>query len=246
MKNNLWKELLLIHGLSTTSGLLMGWNAKWLGINNYWSSFITIGTFFIVALFSIKFIEFYEKTKKYDVDLGKRELFFEGKINSINSAKLFFDLRHLNKINQEPIKLFIDSEGGEVNGLRVIANAIKNSKAPVIGIVIGIAYSGAEIFLQCCHKRLSYPHTRQMLHQIQQQYAFTIKNGGNAHTNIKNSFKTLLCIKKELLKDQKELNKIVMEKSGLTLEQLQEIEEKQLTAEEALKLNLIDEIVTEI
>ncbi|MEK7559946.1 MAG: ATP-dependent Clp protease proteolytic subunit, partial [Patescibacteria group bacterium] len=142
------------------------------------------------------------------------------------------------------IKLFIDSTGGELSGYRTLANGIKMSKAPITGIVISKAYSAAALLLQCCHRRIAMPHSRIFFHKLQETLTTNIKD---ASLNvIEETINILFQRKKEAQEDQKEVDNIVIQKSGLTLEQLESIENQHLTPEKAKELNLIDEIGIEI
>lgn len=66
---------------------------------------------------------------------------------------------------RKPIKLFIDSGGGEVESAFMIISAIQLSVTPVHTIVIGVAYSGALDILISGHKRYSYPNATMLFHE---------------------------------------------------------------------------------
>ena len=73
-------------------------------------------------------------------------------------------LEQWNLAGCEPITLTIDSTGGNLFAARFIADAIRFSEAPVHGVVVGAAFSGAFQVLQACHRRLAYPSARFMFH----------------------------------------------------------------------------------
>lgn len=239
MKNGLWKELLWISGLSTTSGLLIGWSAKWLQRNTW--ELVSVLVVFIVVAISFSIIRLWKENDRHNVSLGERELFL-GNMDTVNCSKLFFEILRLNRQSNQPIKLFIDSAGGELNGFRILANGIKSSKAPVIGVVIGNAHSAAALILQCCHKRIAMPYTRIFFHEIQNTINTNL-SGANVGI-IENVIKKLLQERKQARNDQNELDDLITTRSGISFEQIESIEEKYLTPKEALKLNLIDEIAT--
>ena len=65
---------------------------------------------------------------------------------------------------RQPIKIFIDSSGGDVDAMRSIIDAIELSKTPVTTINMCKAYSAAfEIFLSG-HRRMCMPRARFMIH----------------------------------------------------------------------------------
>ena len=66
---------------------------------------------------------------------------------------------------REPIKLIIDSCGGSLTDTFTIIDSIKLSKTPVIGICIGVAYSGGFFILISCDKRIAYPHASFLFHE---------------------------------------------------------------------------------
>ena len=64
-----------------------------------------------------------------------------------------------------PIKVFIDSPGGDVQALYATIKAIEISKTPVYTINYCSAYSAAAILLTAGHKRFALPGTSAMFHR---------------------------------------------------------------------------------
>ena len=64
-----------------------------------------------------------------------------------------------------PIKVFIDSPGGDVQYLYATIKAIEISKTPVYTINYCSAYSAAAILLTAGHKRFALPGTSAMFHR---------------------------------------------------------------------------------
>ena len=64
-----------------------------------------------------------------------------------------------------PIKVFIDSPGGDVQALYATIKAIEISKTPVYTINYRSAYSAAAILLTAGHKRFALPGTSAMFHR---------------------------------------------------------------------------------
>lgn len=83
-------------------------------------------------------------------------------------------IRLFNQIDEEmnipieqriPIKLWINSNGGDLHSGFTICDAIKLSKTPIITINTGKAFScGALIFL-CGDKRLTFPNAAVLIHE---------------------------------------------------------------------------------
>jgi ATP-dependent Clp protease protease subunit len=65
---------------------------------------------------------------------------------------------------RKPIKIYINSNGGDViSGFNVV-DIIQNSKTPVIGIVMGMAYSMGALILLSCPKRYAYKNSTVLIH----------------------------------------------------------------------------------
>ena len=66
--------------------------------------------------------------------------------------------------NRKPIKIFIDSPGGDVTFMWSIINMIEISKTPVYTINYCTAYSAAAEILASGHKRFALPGSHVMIH----------------------------------------------------------------------------------
>ena len=66
--------------------------------------------------------------------------------------------------DRKPIKVFIDSPGGDVQALYTTIKAIEMSKTPVLTINYCTAYSAAAEILASGHKRLALPGSHVMIH----------------------------------------------------------------------------------
>ena len=74
-----------------------------------------------------------------------------------------------------PIKVFIDSPGGDVLALWSVINAIKISKTPVYTINYCTAFSAAADLLVAGHKRYAMPGTSAMVHSGSCMYGGTME-----------------------------------------------------------------------
>lgn len=74
-----------------------------------------------------------------------------------------------------PIKVFIDSPGGDVLALWSVINAIKISKTPVHTINYCTAFSAAADMLVAGHKRYALPGTSAMVHSGSCVYGGTME-----------------------------------------------------------------------
>lgn len=66
--------------------------------------------------------------------------------------------------DRKPIKIFINSNGGDVNVTLFTASVIALSKTPVITIGMGRAYSSGGLLLMAGHKRLIFDTTSILIH----------------------------------------------------------------------------------
>ena len=65
---------------------------------------------------------------------------------------------------RKPIKIFINSDGGDPTVIMNLADMIALSKTPVITIGMGRVYSAAGMLLMAGHKRLIFPSTTVLIH----------------------------------------------------------------------------------
>ena len=76
---------------------------------------------------------------------------------------------------RKPIKVFIDSPGGDVCALYTTMKAIEISKTPVYTVNYCTAYSAAADLLASGHKRYALPGTSVMVHSGSCMYGGTIE-----------------------------------------------------------------------
>ena len=99
--------------------------------------------------------------------LSSRSLIISGEINQELAEKVATQLLILQEMGDEPIKLFINSQGGHVEAGDTIHDMIKFIKPRVIIIGTGwVASAGITIYLAADKEdRYSLPNTRYMIHQ---------------------------------------------------------------------------------
>lgn len=86
---------------------------------------------------------------------------------------------------RKPIKVIIDSPGGDVSSMNAIVSAFKLSKTPIITIVSGAAFSAAAVILAHGHKRYAFPRAHSMFHS-----GFTSLSGTNQQVESARAFLT--------------------------------------------------------
>lgn len=99
--------------------------------------------------------------------LKSRTIFISGEINQELAEKVATQLLILQEMGDEPIKIFINSQGGHVEAGDTIHDIIKFVKPKVIVIGTGwVASAGITIYLAADKEnRYSLPNTRYMIHQ---------------------------------------------------------------------------------
>lgn len=99
--------------------------------------------------------------------LKSRTIFISGEINQELAEKVCTKLLILEELSDEPIKIFINSQGGHVESADTIHDVIKFIKPKVIMIGTGwVASAGITIYLAAeKENRYSLPNTRYMIHQ---------------------------------------------------------------------------------
>lgn len=112
----------------------------------------------------------------WEAHANDRELIINGEINDQLIETITFSIMDINKVDdmnqeairnyeREPIKLFINSVGGEISACMSIVSAIKASKTPVHTIAMGKAYSAGFIILVAGDERYAQLYADAMYHQ---------------------------------------------------------------------------------
>ncbi len=167
--------------------------------------------------------------------LKERIIFLGGPIvdpvaNAIIAQLLFLE----SEDEKKDIKLYVNSPGGSVPATLAIYDTMQYVKPDVSTICVGMAASGAALLLAAGAKgkRFALQNAEVMIHQVM---AGGIE--GQA-TEIEISAKHILQLKERL-------NQILAKHSGRTLEQVHDDTErdKYMTAEDAKKYGIIDEII---
>ena len=135
-----------------------------------------------------------------------------------------------NGIDPIPIKLHIQSDGGEVFSAFSAVDTIKNCKVPVYTYIEGCAASAATIISVAGHKRFITKNSHMLIHQISSGF-------WGKMNEIEDEMKNLALITKYVMN-------IYKENTNLTLKQMKEIFKKELwmPSDECLKMGLVDEI----
>lgn len=186
-----------------------------------------------------RFEEDKEKNAKQESSVNEkllktRSILLSGEINKDSADKLIKDLLVLESESNEPVKLYINSPGGDVDAGYAIYDMIRFVKCPVIIIGMGLVASAAALVLLAvpAERRVGLPNSSYLIHQPLSQMR------GNA-TEIE-----IHALQLEKIKAK--INKVISEATGKSLEQVAKDTDRDhwLNAQEALEYGLISKTVT--
>lgn len=166
-----------------------------------------------------------------------------GEIDSLVGDSIDSYIRFFNRQDEQdgipvekriPIKIFIDSPGGDLIATFTMINSIKMSKTPVWTINIGAAYSGGFFTFLAGHKRIAYPLSSFLFHE-----------GSTGTSGDAGKFRNFADFYKKELDILKE---VVLENSNISPEDYEKHinDDWWFTAKEALEYGICDEIATEL
>ncbi len=181
----------------------------------------------------------YQRTREMTIDellLENRIVFLVGEINHASAARVMMQMLYLeNQRRGQDISLYINSPGGAVDDTLALYDTMRFLSSPVATYCIGRAYSGGAVLLTAGTKGKRYilPHAKVMIHQ--------------PYGGVTGQTEDIRIQAEQILKSKQQLNKIIAECSGQTVEQVQADSErdKYFSAEEAKAYGLVDEVLAE-
>ena len=181
----------------------------------------------------------YQRMREMTLDdllLENRIVFMIGEINYRMATEVIMKMLYLDNLKRGvEISLYINSPGGSVDDTMAIYDTMRFIGSPVATYCIGRAQSGAAIILAAGTKgrRHALPHAKVMLHQPW---------GG-----VTGQAEDIRIQAEEILRAKRTINEILSKHTGLTPDKIAEETErdKYMTAEEALKYGLIDDVLQE-
>ncbi len=162
-----------------------------------------------------------------------RQIFIYGEISQKVARDVSQKLIAMAEKSNDPIVIFLNSQGGHVEAGDTIHDMIRFVKPSVKVVGTGwVASAGAHIYIAAEREnRYALPNTRFMLHQ---------PAGG-----IRGQAVDIGIEAREILKMRKRLNRVLAERTGQTLEKIEEDTDRNfwMSAEEALAYGLVGEII---
>jgi ATP-dependent Clp protease protease subunit len=166
--------------------------------------------------------------------LEERIVFLVGPVTDANANLVIAQMLYLaSKDSKRDIKLYINSPGGSVTAGLAIYDTMQFLKCPVSTICIGLTASMAAILLAAGTKgkRFSLPNAEILLHQVA---------GG-----VQGQATEIEITANQIIKMKHKLNQILADHTGQPLKKIAVDTDRDfyLTAEEAKKYGLIDEVI---
>lgn len=181
-----------------------------------------------------------EKEKEKDTQeklqeklLKTRAVVISGEITQEVAEKVITQFLILQQLGDEPIKLFLNSQGGHVEAGDTIHDMIKFIKPRVIVIGTGwVASAGITIYLGAQKQnRYSLPNTRYMIHQ---------PLGG-----VRGQATDIQIEAEEIIKVRNRINKLISNATGQPFEKVEEDTQRNywLNANEAVDYGIVGKII---
>lgn len=165
--------------------------------------------------------------------LKTRSILLSGEINKESADRFIKDLLVLEAESSDPVKVFINSPGGDVDAGFAIYDMVRFVSCPVIMVGTGLIASAASLILLAvpAERRVGLPNSSYLIHQPLSEMK------GNA-TDIE-------IHAQQLEKVKEKLNRIISEATGTDLETVASDTDRDhwLDAEQALEYGLISKVV---
>ena len=153
----------------------------------------------------------------------------DGMANAVIAQLLFLDSQD----SKADIKLYINSPGGSVTAALAIYDTMEFVKSDISTICIGIAASASAVLLAAGAKgkRFTLPNSEVLIHQVM--------GGAEGQAT------EILIAAKHIERMKKHLNEILAKHTGQSESKIEQDTDRDywLTAEEAKKYGLVDEII---
>ncbi len=166
--------------------------------------------------------------------LMNRRIFINGEIDSDLANDFLSEFLYLEQESDEPVTIYVNSPGGEINAGFMIYDIIQESKLEINMICAGMAASMAALLVAGGQKGRRYilPHSKMMIHEP------LIGGGvGGSATSIKN-------ISESILKTREITNGILAKHTGKSLEEIDKATsyDNYMDASQAIEFGLCDKI----
>lgn len=178
------------------------------------------------------------------INTDKRLFYISDDIDNESMGAINFNLLYLlqqdeekdkkqKDFKREPIRIFINSNGGEVDDMWSLIDIILNSQTPIYTYCTGYAYSAGFLIFLAGSKRFLTKHARLLFHQMS-----CFRSG---------KYKDIVEDRKEMDYMQTEINNYVRERTkideGYLYNWIEKKQDRYFHPEEAIKLGIADKII---
>ena len=177
-----------------------------------------------------------QKPESYLIEkiLKTRNILLSGEINKSLGERIIRQLILLEDQGDDPIKVFIDSPGGDADAGFAIFDMMRFIKPEVIVIGMGLVASAAAIILLAAPKerRIALPNSHYLIHQ-------PLSGMRGVATEIE-------IHAKELDKLRRKINKLISDETGQKIDKVEKDTDRDywMNAEEALEYGLVSKIIS--
>jgi len=165
--------------------------------------------------------------------LKTRTILLSGEINKDLAERTIRQLLLLEEMGDDPVRIFIDSPGGDADAGYAIFDMIRFVKPLVWTIGMGLVASAAAIIQLASprERRFGFPNSHYLIHQ--------------PLSGIRGVATDIEIHARELDKLRARINRLIAEETGLPAEQVEKDTDRDywMTAEEAVKYGLISRII---
>ncbi|MDR2211250.1 MAG: ATP-dependent Clp protease proteolytic subunit [Spirochaetaceae bacterium] len=165
--------------------------------------------------------------------LKTRTILLSGEVRKELAERTIRQLLLLEDQNEEPIRIFIDSPGGDADAGFAIFDMIRFVKVPVWTIGMGLVASAAAIIQLAAPKerRVGLPNSHYLIHQ--------------PLSGIRGVATDIEIHARELDKLRERINKLIADETGVSLEQVAKDTDRDfwMNAEEAVRYGLISKTI---
>ena len=166
--------------------------------------------------------------------LKSRSVLLSGEINKRLAERVIKQLILLEEDADDPIRVFIDSPGGDADAGYAIFDMLRFVNPPVVTIGMGLVASAAAIVLLAAprERRIGLPNSHYLIHQ--------------PLSGIRGVATEIEIHARELEKLRSKINQMIAEETGQTLAKVERDTDRDywLSAEEAQEYGLVSRIIT--
>ena len=166
--------------------------------------------------------------------LKTRTILLSGTINKDMAEKTIRQLLLMENMGDDPIKIFIDSPGGDADAGYAIFDMIRFVKPPVWTIGMGLVASAAAIIQLACplERRVGLPNSHYLIHQ--------------PLSGIRGVATDIEIHARELDKLREKINRLISDETGKPVSQVEKDTDRDywMNAEEAINYGLISRVIT--